>query len=74
MSFVGVGEMIEVLMIGVGETERIVETFWIGAAGIRVLVMRLGMKARTEETCWTGTVGTLETVMWFGTSAVSFLT
>ncbi len=51
MIFVGVGEVIEVETIGIGETVHIVETFWIGAAGIRVSMMRFGMTAHTGETC-----------------------
>ncbi len=51
MIFIGVGIVIEVETIGVGEMGLNVETFWTGGDGIRVSVMRFGMKAHTADTC-----------------------
>ncbi len=38
-------------MIGIGGKAHTVETFWIGATGIRVSVVRFGVKARTGVSC-----------------------
>ncbi len=72
MSFVGVGEVTEVEMIGVGEMECIVETTWMGGDWIRDSMMRFGVTTCIEVTFWTGGEGTLYVMIGFGFSVVNF--
>ncbi len=51
MSFIGICEVIVVVMISVGEIGCIVETFWMGDEVTWVSVMKFGVKMSIEETC-----------------------
>ncbi len=51
MSSIGVGEVIEVVTIGKGETGCVVARLWMGDNEIRASEMRFGLKARTVVTC-----------------------
>ncbi len=51
MIFIGIGKVIEVVMIRVGEMGLNVVTFWMGGDAIRVSMMRFGVKAFIEEAC-----------------------
>ncbi len=54
MRFVGIGEVIEVVTIGVGETGLNVETFWMGGEGTLIVMIGFGETGLNVETFWIG--------------------
>ncbi len=72
MSFVGVGILIVVSTIDIGEMGYRVVTCSMGSDEIWVSMMWFAMKACIEETCWMGGDEIQETTICFGTGAENF--